>query len=701
MLVKDIQPGALDSSPEKFLALGSTVLFVADDGVSGVELWKSNGTAAGTVMVEEIVPGADGISLEESVAFGGVALLALNDNVVGTELWRSDGTAAGTSLLLDIDPGPDEGYPSDFFTFGSTLLFQASTSATGGELWRTDGTAAGTFLVRDIRPGTSGSGVFALGVGGGFALLSVARASSTRALAHQRHLRRHDLPVRSDGGRLAELALRPDRFGRDPGLRRRKRPPRSRAVEEHRHGGDHRHPARHRPGGRQLRPGRVHGLQQPDLLLGLWCRRQRAVEEDDQRCPARRGHPPGERQLLAARSRRHRRGTLLLRLHRRSRLRELWRSGGAAGDTDFVVDLDPGASSGGASSIAASGAFGNGVVFGAFTAAGGGALFTSDGTTGGTDPVVDLDPGTGSNSPGDFFPSATVLFMSGDTPAAGIEPWVVIDAGIGGYLPVSLGNLNPGAADSRPRDFIAVGGTIYFTAEEPTHGRELWKTGGNAATTVLLKDIQVGVGESLPDQLTAFDGRLFFRSCTVASGCELWVSDGSAAGTQLFKDLAPGSDSGNPKHLTVVGDDLWFSACDAATGCELLGERRYRRPHQESGGHPARLRLLQPGQRPLAHRRGPLRGERRPALLRGRRRHRRRALGDAGPPVRRRLRERQYGRLVGDHALTRRRSEKGAASILQNSRALDRPDERLRAAKPRERIAAGRRAVAFALLSLL
>jgi ELWxxDGT repeat protein len=144
---------------------------------------------------------------------------------------------------------------------------------------------------------------------------------------------------------------------------------------------------------------------------------------------------------------------------------------------------------------------------------------------------------------------------------------IVVDAG--SYLPQSLGDLNPGAADSRPRDFIAVGGTTYFTAEEPTHGRELWKSGGSAATTVLLKDIQAGVGDSLPDQLTAFDGRLFFRACTAASGCELWVSDGTAAGTQVFKDLAPGSDSGNPKHLTVVGDNLWFSACEPATGCEL------------------------------------------------------------------------------------------------------------------------------------
>ena len=113
------------------------------------------------------------------------------------------------------------------------------------------------------------------------------------------------------------------------------------------------------------------------------------------------------------------------------------------------------------------------------------------------------------------------------------------------------------------------GGTIFFSADDGAAGRELWTTGGSAATTARLKDIFTGAGSSEPSELLAFDGKLFFRACDAAAGCELWTSDGTLAGTQRFKDILPGTGSGNPSHLVAVGDDLYFSACDDATGCEL------------------------------------------------------------------------------------------------------------------------------------
>ena len=42
------------------VAIGSTAYFTADDGVHGEELWKSDGTAAGTVLVKDINPGSAG-----------------------------------------------------------------------------------------------------------------------------------------------------------------------------------------------------------------------------------------------------------------------------------------------------------------------------------------------------------------------------------------------------------------------------------------------------------------------------------------------------------------------------------------------------------------------------------------------------------------------------------------------------------------
>src|SRR5262249_42512545 len=70
------------------------------------------------------------------------------------ELWRSDGTEAGTVLVKAI--GPDE--PTAFnglswlTNANGTLCFAAYTEGEGQELWKSDGTDAGTVLVKDINP---------------------------------------------------------------------------------------------------------------------------------------------------------------------------------------------------------------------------------------------------------------------------------------------------------------------------------------------------------------------------------------------------------------------------------------------------------------------------------------------------------------------------------------------------------------------
>src|SRR5262245_57101714 len=51
-MVLDINPGNGHSFPSEMVAVGSTTYFLADDGAHGVALWKSNGTAAGTVLVK-------------------------------------------------------------------------------------------------------------------------------------------------------------------------------------------------------------------------------------------------------------------------------------------------------------------------------------------------------------------------------------------------------------------------------------------------------------------------------------------------------------------------------------------------------------------------------------------------------------------------------------------------------------------------
>ena len=84
---------------------------------------------------------------------------------VGNELLKSDGTAAGTVLVKDIFPGSQSGDPQDPTYVGGTLFcrplrasaFRANDGTNGDELWTSDGTSAGTVMVEDIRPGIGSS----------------------------------------------------------------------------------------------------------------------------------------------------------------------------------------------------------------------------------------------------------------------------------------------------------------------------------------------------------------------------------------------------------------------------------------------------------------------------------------------------------------------------------------------------------------
>jgi ELWxxDGT repeat protein len=71
----------------------------------------------------------------------------------GYELWKSDGTKAGTRQVADINEGPGDSFPGHFARLGKRILFHADDGERGRELWRTNGTPAGTKLVRNIAPG--------------------------------------------------------------------------------------------------------------------------------------------------------------------------------------------------------------------------------------------------------------------------------------------------------------------------------------------------------------------------------------------------------------------------------------------------------------------------------------------------------------------------------------------------------------------
>ncbi|PJJ48434.1 ELWxxDGT repeat protein [Hymenobacter chitinivorans] len=157
-LVKDIRPGSLPALTATHLddiaVVGNTLYFNAQDGAGGNELWKSDGTAAGTVLVKDLRAGNNtGSNPHHLAACNGKVFFTADDGTVGEELFVSDGTVGGTGLIKDIAVGGNA-YPSGMTALGNTLYFTAYTQTEGSELWRTDGSAAGTMLVKDLRSGT-------------------------------------------------------------------------------------------------------------------------------------------------------------------------------------------------------------------------------------------------------------------------------------------------------------------------------------------------------------------------------------------------------------------------------------------------------------------------------------------------------------------------------------------------------------------
>ncbi len=142
--------------------LGSKLLFWGDDGLTGCELWITDGTHAGTMLVKDIATGVGFDGLPNSsypsdivVLSNGQAIFRAEDTTHGIELWTTDGTSAGTMLLKDIATGanawgPNSSYPQNFTVLANgRAVFAASYGTDRKGLWVTDGTVAGTMLVKD------------------------------------------------------------------------------------------------------------------------------------------------------------------------------------------------------------------------------------------------------------------------------------------------------------------------------------------------------------------------------------------------------------------------------------------------------------------------------------------------------------------------------------------------------------------------
>ena len=161
-----IDAGGGRALPQDLTDVNGTLYFLGASGMhleDTSELWRSDGTEAGTTQVKRInvqaALGGPGIDHDLTAFKGNLYFTA------GGELWRSDGTPRGTTSIKG-NCSPKAGARTRCFFFGGgltatgangTLYFVGSDKRHGQELWRSDGTRKGTRMVRNIRPGSASS----------------------------------------------------------------------------------------------------------------------------------------------------------------------------------------------------------------------------------------------------------------------------------------------------------------------------------------------------------------------------------------------------------------------------------------------------------------------------------------------------------------------------------------------------------------
>ncbi|MBL7716829.1 MAG: hypothetical protein JNL01_15290 [Bdellovibrionales bacterium] len=579
VLVKDINPSG-DSNPATPVAVGSTFYFAADDGTNGTELWKSDGTAAGTVMVADIASGGASSSPTLLTVVGTNVFFVADDGVNGAELWVTDGTT--TTMLADIGPGSASGTVTLLTAMGGNLYFSANDTVNGTELWKSDGTPGGTALLKDINPGAGNGTPTSLTAMGGALYFAANEATNGTEL------------WKSDGTTGGTAILKNIRAGTASSS------PTNFVVMN----------------GTTLlfsaNDGTGAELHQTDgTLAGT------ALVKNINTTTGTASSSPANMRDSGS-------GFIYFTANDGVNGLELWKSDGTSGGTTLIKDLYTGAT--GMTVSAATVTVQNGKYLWRCTidATAGAETCYSDGTSGGTYRLIDSNAGIGNGNGtsftylnGSYFFSAmnttkgTEMFKSDGTPggtailtdlnalsSSGLAQMVWLPTGIAvfsandgvngaelwktngsGAGTANVKDINPGAGIGSGITNMTVSGNFgFFSANDGTNGQELWVTDGSNGGTVLLKDINPGSLNSSPGNLKDVNGTLFFSAADTGStncsgaacGTELWKSDGTIAGTVLVKDIRTGAgSSSSPSNLVNFGGTLFFSASDGTNGTEL------------------------------------------------------------------------------------------------------------------------------------
>lgn len=553
-LVKDINPGTAPSDPTLGAATQTLLYFVATSAATGTELFRTDGTAAGTVVYDHTA-GPAGTSISELSAIPSGALLAIRDLQVEDEPYFAPSMGTTVRMLKDIFTGTAllGSYPSGFATLPAVAggrprtVFWASTPTTGEELWGTDGTAAGTHLLWDFTPGPTGTGPSPFVPYNGKLYFTQRSGSFFQLLATDGTIAGTDLVYESSAP-LAYLTVFNGRlhfFTATGDLMATNGTPDSATVIA----------------------GNFRDIQPGPAVSGtlLYFAASSVENTNGVKLYRTDGTSAGTRvveDVVAASVHTHPRwltpwgaSGLIFTASTTSEGVELFHID-ASGRAALLMDIHAGA----ASSSPAELTVANGrVFFVATNNAQGRELWATNGTPAGTAIVADIQPGAESSDPAHLVGIGTGVVFSAFNSTSGREPWFS-----NGSTTSLLADIGRAGTDlrlsSNPRNFVSRGSVAYFTAQSAEQGEELWRTDGGAPPT-LVRDIHAGAADSAPRALGGGIGtELFFAARDAQGNVEPWVTDGTEMGTRLLRDLAvePTPDSTSPELLMATSDRSYF-----------------------------------------------------------------------------------------------------------------------------------------------
>jgi ELWxxDGT repeat protein len=544
-LVADVEPHGTFGDISQIVALGDIALFVADDGFHGAELWRSDGTNAGTYLLADLNP--LGESLPQMLGqVGNHWLFTADDGEHGRELWRTDGTPEGTELTWESAPGVDSRlvHPAldDVVTTSTGMYFTLAGPQGSTEIWHTDGAADGATLVWTLEP-TGGPPTGLTGI-----REWVVTADET-------------LFFTRDG----EAYFQPDVWAlgfidRELGLRdlRSFDIPNSGGLE---------------PSPRELTAvgDRVY-LAAADLTIGreIWTTTFDSEIESIDVLPGPGYSNPNR--LAAAGSELY----FFANNYGSDDWGGLWKLDSTSGVLSLVKELSTAELAHPTAGLDRNIVTASNHVF--FTTLDGESiagrrLWVTDGTDEGTSPLVQfVSDFSGPISPqlNELTPFGEKLFFSAENKEFGRELWIS-DGTVDGTRLVH--DIHAGMGGALPLHLTPVGDRLFFTASDGLNGRRLWVADGDGfGAQVIELETNASFG-SRPLELTVLGDEIYFTADTLTSGRELWRTDGTPQGTSMVIDLVPGEGSSiqptniNPRaSLTSFGQHVYFTAAAPVPG---------------------------------------------------------------------------------------------------------------------------------------